>query len=79
MRHRLITPEHDQSMVTQCRVYEGIGETVVCHKSVKMARIDIIDQTAVTGGGIIRKMFTIRIDDAKRISRTMTVVDGIGL
>ena len=66
-------------MVTQCRLYEGIGDTVVRHKSVKIARIDVIDQTALTGAGIIRKMFTIRIDDARRISRTMTVMDEIGL
>lgn len=79
MRHRLITPEHDQSMVTQCKLYEGIGEIVVCHRSVKMARIDMIDQTALMGGGTIWKMFTMRIDDARTINRTTTIMDGIVL
>jgi hypothetical protein len=75
----LITPEHDQSIVTQCRLYEGIGDTVVCHKSVKIARIDVIDQTALTGEGIFRIMFMIKNDDARRINRTTTVMDEIGL
>ncbi len=79
MRQRLITPEHDQSRVTQCKVYEGIGETIVCHKIVKIARIDTTNETALTGGGILRKMFTMKINDAKTISRTITVMNGIGL
>ena len=75
----MITPEHDQSRVTQCKVYEGIGETIVCHKIVKIARIDKTNETALIGGGILRRMFTIRINDAKTISRTITVMNGMGL
>jgi len=77
MRQRLITPEHDQSRVTQCRVYEGIGETIVCHRSVKIARIDTISERALTGGGIPRKKFTMTANDAKTISRAMTAVNGM--
>lgn len=73
----LITPEHDQSTVTQWIVYDEIGETMVCHKSVKIAAIATIDQMAFTGGAIDRKMATIRIDDTKMITRATTVVDEI--
>jgi hypothetical protein len=79
MRQRLIIPEHDQSRVTQCKVYEGIGETIVCHRSVKIARIDTTNEIALTGGGIPRKMFTMIANDAKTNSSTMTVANGMGL
>jgi len=73
-----MTPEHDQSRVTQCRVYEGIGEIVVCHNSVEIARIGTTIERTLIGEGIPRKMFTIRINDAKTTNRTMTVVNEIG-
>jgi len=78
MRQRLITPEHDQSRVTQCRVYEGIGEITVCHKSVKIVTIDTTRAIVLTGEGILRKMFKMSISDAKTISTTITAVNGMG-
>jgi len=79
MRERVITPEHDQSRVTQCRLYEEVGEIMVCHRRVKIARIDTTNEIVLTGGGILRDMFTIMVTDAKTISRAISVVNGIGL
>jgi hypothetical protein len=66
-------------MVTQCKEYAGVGETMVCHRSVRIARIAAIDQTALTGGAIGRRTFTIRIDDISMVTKTATVVDEMGL
>jgi hypothetical protein len=74
----LITPEHDQSRVTQCRVYEGIGEIIACHKSVKIVTIDTTKERVLTGEGILRKMFTRSMSDIKTIRTTITVVTAMG-
>ena len=79
MRERVITPEHDQSRVTQCRLYEGAGEIMVCQRRVKIARIDTTNEIVLTGGGILRNMFTIMVIDAKTVSRAISVVNEIGL
>ncbi len=60
-------------------MYDEIGQTTVCHKSVKIAAIATIDQMAFTGGAIGRSVATIRIDDTKIITRATIVVDEIGV
>lgn len=77
IRQRLMTPEHDQSIVTQCRVYGGTGEISVCHKRVKIATIDTTRTIVLTGEGILRKTFTMTMRDPKTMSATITAENGM--
>lgn len=74
---RLITPEHDQSIVTQCRVYGGYGEISVCHKSVRIVTIETTRAKVLTGEGILRKMFKMSIRHARTITTIITAENGM--
>ena len=78
IRQRLITPEHDQSRVTQCRVYEGIGEITVCQESVKIVTNDATRAIVLTGEGIFRQKFRTSIRDAKMIVTLTTTMIEMG-
>ena len=77
IRLRLISPEHDQSRVTQCKVYGGTGEISVCHKRVKIMTIDTTATSVFMGEGILRKRFKSIISETRKIRIAITVVSGM--
>ena len=77
VRQRLIAPEHDQSIVTQCRVYGGYGEISVCHKSVRIVTIETTRAKVLTGEGILRKMFKMSIRHARTTTTIITAENGM--
>lgn len=72
-----MTPEQDQSIVTQCKVYRGTGEITVCHKSVMVVTNDTTKAIVLTGEGILEDLFKIRAIEKKKSKLPITTVNGI--
>ena len=73
-----MTPEQDQSIVTQCRVYKGTGEISVCHKSVRVVVNERTKAIVLTGDGILEDLLKIKISEKKKSKLPITATNGIG-
>ena len=76
MRQRPITPEHDQSIETKCKLDGGIGNTV-CQKSVDMVTIVTTSAMVLMGEDILLKTLRTSMSDAKTAATATTVVSGM--
>ncbi|TRO54521.1 hypothetical protein E2P63_01115 [Candidatus Bathyarchaeota archaeon] len=71
-----MTPEQDQSIVTQCKVCKGTGEITACHKSVNIVVKDTTKTIVLIGEGILEDFFKIRINEIKNNMLPITAING---
>jgi len=71
-----MTPEQDQSIVTQCKVCIGTGEITDCHRSVKIVVNDTTKTIVLTGEGILEDFFKIRMKEMKNNKLPITAING---
>jgi len=71
-----MTPEQDQSIVTQCKECKGTGETTDCHRSVKSVVNDTTKTIVLIGEGILEDFFKIRMKEMKNNKLPITAING---